>query len=128
MSALSWLDPGSVSALGWTLVHFVWQGAAAAAVLAAANALLAGRSPRARYAAALATLLAMLALPLATFAVLRAGPAAPPGDNTTAVPPAPGAEARVGAEDAARAVMTAPPADLMPALVTAWAAGVGLLS
>ena len=51
MNALSWLPPGTVSALGWTLVHFVWQGAAAAAVLAAANALLRGHSPRARYGA-----------------------------------------------------------------------------
>ena len=37
-------------ALGWTLLHSLWEGAALAALLGAA--LLMMRSPRARYAAA----------------------------------------------------------------------------
>jgi GWxTD domain-containing protein len=45
-------------AIGWTLVHSLWEGACIAAVLAAA--LSAVRSPRARYAAACAALAAML--------------------------------------------------------------------
>jgi GWxTD domain-containing protein len=46
-------------AIGWTLVHSLWEGALIAAVLAATLA--ASRSPRARYAAACLALLLMLA-------------------------------------------------------------------
>jgi GWxTD domain-containing protein len=46
-------------ALGWTLLHSLWEGALIAAALAAL--LVAVRSPRARYAAACLALLAMLA-------------------------------------------------------------------
>lgn len=46
-------------AIGWTLLHSLWQGAIVSAVLAAA--LLAVRSPRVRYAAACAGMLVMLA-------------------------------------------------------------------
>src|SRR5262245_57136228 len=60
-----------IAVLGWSLVHFVWQGAAAALLLALFNRLLRGAAPALRYLAASATLALMLALPLATFAVLR---------------------------------------------------------
>ena len=33
MTALSGISPESVALLGWALIHFVWQGAAVAAVL-----------------------------------------------------------------------------------------------
>jgi len=46
-------------AIGWTLLHSLWEGAIVSAVLAAV--LLAVRSPRVRYAAACAGTLAMLA-------------------------------------------------------------------
>ena len=46
-------------AIGWALFHFLWEGAAAALVLA--TVLLISRSARVRYAAACATLVAMLA-------------------------------------------------------------------
>jgi len=125
MSALSWLPPGTVSALGWTLVHFVWQGALAASILAAANALLRGGSPRIRYGGALATLLAMLALPVVTFAVVRGRAAEPAVDMPTpaAVPVALEPESIAGA-----ALARAETFDALPGLVAAWAAGVLLLS
>jgi beta-lactamase regulating signal transducer with metallopeptidase domain len=60
------LDPRLVQALGWTLLHFLWQGAALAALFASLNWALRHAAPPARYALAAATLAGMLALPLAT--------------------------------------------------------------
>lgn len=62
-----------VIALGWTLIHFVWQGAALAGLFGVMNALLARHSADARYAAACLTLLLMAVAPVATFAILSAG-------------------------------------------------------
>jgi TonB family protein len=57
-------------ALGWTLLHFCWQGAGVAAVLWCVLKVMDGRSSRVRYAAACLALGMMIALPLATFAHL----------------------------------------------------------
>lgn len=57
------------SALSWTLMHFLWQGTAIAALLGVALALL--RSPRGRYAAGCVALLLMALAPLATYLWLR---------------------------------------------------------
>ncbi|HKO18920.1 MAG TPA: TonB family protein [Acidobacteriaceae bacterium] len=57
-------------ALGWTLLHFLWQGTLIAVVLWCALALMERRSPDARYAAASLALLGMVVLPLLTFAHL----------------------------------------------------------
>jgi len=46
----SWVQTPLAQAIGWTLVHSLWEGALVALVLAAA--LWALRSSRARYAAA----------------------------------------------------------------------------
>jgi beta-lactamase regulating signal transducer with metallopeptidase domain len=51
-------------AAGWTLLHFLWQGALVAIILA----LLSGRSAQPRYLAACAALVLMAILPLITFA------------------------------------------------------------
>src|SRR5215468_10703854 len=54
--------------LGWTLLHFLWQGTLLAALYALARALAGDRiSARARYAIACASLLAMTAAPAATY-------------------------------------------------------------
>jgi beta-lactamase regulating signal transducer with metallopeptidase domain len=74
VSTLSIFEHPDVRVLGWTLLHFVWQGALVALGLAAANACLRRRSARTRYAAASAALLVMLALPLISFFALRATP------------------------------------------------------
>lgn len=60
-------------ALGWTLLHFFWQGAGVAVLLACVLALLPSRASQARYAAACGAMAAMLVLPLATFIVLAIG-------------------------------------------------------
>ena len=53
-------------ALGWTLVHFLWQGAAIALVYRVADIALARRTANARYLLALGALLGMLAVSVAT--------------------------------------------------------------
>src|SRR5438046_7859707 len=62
-------------ALGWALVHSLWQCALAAAALAALLAVLPARAARIRYALAAATLALTLALPMGTLLRLhRASP------------------------------------------------------
>lgn len=57
-----------VHALGWTLLHFLWQGALVAILLWCVLGALSGRSSQTRYAAACFALELMVILPLATFA------------------------------------------------------------
>jgi TonB family protein len=57
-------------ALGWTLLHFCWQGTIVAAVLWSLLQLLATRSSQSRYAAACLAMALLVALPLITFAHL----------------------------------------------------------
>jgi beta-lactamase regulating signal transducer with metallopeptidase domain len=72
------LDHPWTARLGWTLIHFLWQGTLIAALLAAVRGL-AGRwlAPRERYALGCLALAAMMAAPLLTF--LAAGAPGPPG-------------------------------------------------
>jgi TonB family protein len=56
-----------VHALGWTLLHFCWQGGLVAGMLWCVLGLLGGRWSQARYCAACAAMLLMVALPLLTF-------------------------------------------------------------
>ena len=57
-----WID-----AVGWMLVHFVWQAAAVATVVWIALASLRHASSRGRYAVACSGLILMAAVPLLTF-------------------------------------------------------------
>jgi hypothetical protein len=78
----------AVEALGWTLVHFLWQGALVALALALARVALKRRTANIRYLASCAAMLLMLALPVITFVtlssmahetqVVMADPSAPP--------------------------------------------------
>jgi beta-lactamase regulating signal transducer with metallopeptidase domain len=54
-------------ALGWTLIHFLWQGAIVAAVLECVLVLLRQSGPRTRYAASCAAMILMLVSATATF-------------------------------------------------------------
>src|SRR4051812_45269822 len=56
---------------GWTLIHFLWQGAAIALVMAIVLRAVRYRSANLRYLVACAGLAAMLAAPIATAALLR---------------------------------------------------------
>ena len=61
----SWIDVA-----GWTLVHFLWQGAAIAAMAGVLFWLLRHRSPQTRYVLGCISLVAMIAAPLVSVAVL----------------------------------------------------------
>src|SRR5207302_11160319 len=73
-------------ALGWALVHSLWQCALAAAGLAALLAVVPARAARARYALAAATLALTLALPVGT--LVRLHPASSETSVASAVPAA----------------------------------------
>jgi bla regulator protein BlaR1 len=73
-----WLDGRLVTALGWILLHFVWQGALVGCAAAVALTLLRNARPETRYLAACAALLLCLAWPaldLALALVTADGPA-----------------------------------------------------
>ena len=65
---LCWLTPDVMETVGRTLVHFVWQGAAIAALLYVLSAF--SRSETARYNIGVLALLLMAASPVMTFAIL----------------------------------------------------------
>ena len=72
-------------AMGWTLLHSLWQGAIVSAVLAVV--LLSSRSPRVRYGAACLGLLVMLmAFSLTLFELAPMGPRGPVRLNAPSVP------------------------------------------
>jgi bla regulator protein blaR1 len=56
-----------VYCLGWTLVHFLWQGIIVGVIYVLLQRLLRGRSPTARYRLAMFTLSVMAVLPVITF-------------------------------------------------------------
>jgi bla regulator protein BlaR1 len=73
-----WLDAQLVTALGWILLHFVWQGALVGCAAAVVLTLLRNARPETRYLAACAALLLCLAWPaldLALALVTADGPA-----------------------------------------------------
>src|ERR1700685_3052393 len=62
-----WLAGNLVECLGWALLHFVWQGALVAALLAATLRLLRRAAPNRRYLAGCAAMLLLALAPMATF-------------------------------------------------------------
>lgn len=58
-------------ALGWALIHFIWQGALVALLYASLRVMLRHRASYVRYAVACGALLLMLALPVATTLVAK---------------------------------------------------------
>ena len=62
---------GSVQALGWSLIHFLWQGTLIALALESALVGLRNRSADARYLVRCAALTLMAAAPVVTFWILR---------------------------------------------------------
>lgn len=125
----------TVDALGWTLLHFVWQGALAGAVLAVLETAFRRATPQVRYVLAAGTLLTMLLAPVVTFQVVR-GSLQPTGDHETVAGSVPlGATTSLVVPVAA--VMSGRTdfqalrghvEPLLPALVGLWGSGVLLLS
>ncbi|MGH8415593.1 MAG: M56 family metallopeptidase, partial [Gammaproteobacteria bacterium] len=63
----SLLDSALLSTLGWTLVHFLWQGAATGLLYALLRYWLRNKSPLARYNLAMLMLMTLALLPIVTF-------------------------------------------------------------
>ncbi len=63
----SWLPGDLVESVGWTLLHFMWQGLAIGALLAICLRLLGNHSSSHRYLAACIALVCVAAAPMATF-------------------------------------------------------------
>ncbi len=111
-------------ALGWSLLHFLWQGALLGGLAWLLLVLLRGASAKARYAVACAALLLMVTAPVLTFLHLRALSGAGPAPESV----------RLLMEDAAagplplsvRAQGALEP--VLPWLLAAWALGVVILS
>ncbi len=128
------LDPQVIQALGWTLLHFLWQGAALAAVFAGLSRVLRSAAPQWRYALAASTLLGMLALCGGTFHTLAAPPlSAAEHEPTCAASEGLSCSGSVRVLPAVFAVPVSEPTRqqlerLLPAVVALWAAGVLLLS
>lgn len=105
--------PDLIAALGWALLHFVWQGLLVGLAAGLLLALMRGASPRRRYAVCALALFTCLALPLLHLAWLL-GPSG-------AVPAALAASPDWLQE--LQALQTQ-----LPALVMAWTCGVGLMA
>lgn len=67
LAAEAWASQPLVQTLGGSLMHFLWQGAVVAALLAVAFWALRGRSPNVRYLTACVAFASMSACPLGTF-------------------------------------------------------------
>jgi len=93
----------AMQTVGWTLIHFVWQGAAVALVVAAALRLTERRSPNVRYLIACAGLVAMLAAPAATARLLWTAAGSPGFDAARAFDGARGFSRAIGSADRSKA-------------------------
>src|SRR5204862_1874464 len=102
---------------GWTLIHFIWQGAAIGVVAAAILRATSRRSANVRYVIACAGLLAMLAAPPATVWLLRpaifSNMAISPANDAPMTPPP-----CHGAPEAAGAAALPSPSEALPAFST----------
>src|SRR5690349_19530136 len=123
------ISPELLQALGWTLLHFVWQGAALAALFAVANTLC--HRATTRYALAVVTLVLMMAAPVVTFTELtqQKDPAVrygAQGASASAAKPVQGVS--VLARPSAPAPETPASRPVVILFVEAWFLGVVLLS
>jgi bla regulator protein blaR1 len=66
------LDKPIFQALGWTLIHFIWQGALIGILYFSVSLILRRRSANVRYAAACMAMLLMVIAPAATLVTIRA--------------------------------------------------------
>jgi beta-lactamase regulating signal transducer with metallopeptidase domain len=111
-----------VNAMGWTLTHFLWEGAAITLAYALADAVLRRASSHARYGLAVGAMGAMAASVAGTFAWLIAG------EDTGSAGATMAATILTTGVRAARSHVAATSADFMPYVVMVWVAGVALLS
>src|ERR1022692_724286 len=125
-SLTNWLSPSVMHSLGWTLLHFLWQGTAGAALAAVLMALC--RRASARYVLAVSALIVMLAAPLATFFFLTSSDAAAPAKSSPVAETQPTALGNAVARPSSGLSRLSPSLDALPWLVEAWLLGVAFFS
>ncbi|MCP5515907.1 MAG: hypothetical protein H7A45_01460 [Verrucomicrobiales bacterium] len=137
--ALELLRGPDVARLGWTLVHFLWQGALLGAAFTAVRGSLRTTSPNVRYLAGCLTLFLMAACVVGTFVTLEpTGHLSPfvlalresvsaSADSPQVQPVSPSLQASPEVDGQGNSVWNAVEAAL-PWVVAAWAAGVGVCS
>jgi len=126
MTTLSnWLSPSAMHSLGWTLLHFLWQGTAVAALAAVLMTFC--RNASTRYALAVCGLVLMLAAPVATFFFLTSSRQALHAESTAAEPRA-AVVNNVATESSSGLSRLSPSLDALPWLVEAWLLGVAFFS
>ncbi|MBI4551491.1 MAG: HEAT repeat domain-containing protein [Candidatus Latescibacteria bacterium] len=139
---LSLLSPRVMQALGWALVHFVWQGVLIAGVLACSLRLLRDRSATIRYLLCCGALWMMLCLPIITGGLVYEATVPRPLDTgnqnpLTEVETTPGAPLLPNLTATPVEDLFSIPRDerfavrfdwLMPWMVSAWLIGVAFLS
>ena len=114
-----------IQSLGWTLLHFLWQGAVIAAGYGALRLLVPAERPEARYASGLVALALIALCPPLTLAVVYPNVVVAAAQNVQPT----GIDAIV-----ATAVAAAPAADsfrldwLLPYLVLSWVLGVAVMA
>ena len=124
-SLMHLLSPNSMHALGWTLLHFLWQGTAIAAI--AAFSLMLCRRASTRYVVAVVALGVMLAAPIATCAyLLRSEPASVPSTSQNGSWAVVAPHALAARANDAGLISSSP--DQMSWLVEVWLFGVACLS
>lgn len=115
-----------IQALGWTLIHFLWQGVILTGIYWAVCTL--ARPDRAvlRYWTGMACLLAALLVPVATFVIYYS--VAPATSSGATVLAAPVAHVALGSPPSAWAGLSAAIEPVLPLVVLLWGAGVTVLS
>jgi len=144
----AFFEAAIIEKLGWVLVHFVWQGAAVAAIMAVVLRLAQKRSAPVRYLIGCAAMAAIVVIPVVTFCVVDAGTAADAGAgqvieaesvNTGAasavvvqevveVEPAPRLEADVESEPGLAQKLEENLEAALPYIVAGWLLGILLMS
>ena len=127
-SLVNWLSPSAMHSLGWTLLHFLWQGTAVAALAAVLMSLC--RRASVRYAVAVGALAFMLTAPLVTFVFLVRSPASAPVDSYSALRMLRTAPRNVAAP-VSRSILpfsSSSSLNALPWLVEAWLLGVAFFS
>jgi beta-lactamase regulating signal transducer with metallopeptidase domain/uncharacterized protein YnzC (UPF0291/DUF896 family) len=126
---MNWFSPSTIHALGWALVHFLWQGTAVGALAAVAMALCSRTSMR--YIVAVSALTLMFLSPLATFAYYaqQNSGLAPSGQpSASAAVGWPIAMGHIVVASSGSQMPLAPSRDEIVWLVEAWLVGVALFS
>jgi beta-lactamase regulating signal transducer with metallopeptidase domain len=114
--------------LGWTLIHFLWQGAAIAVVLAGVLALLRHAGPRTRYAASCAAMILMLVCGTATLLIMEFTHGTLPARSQPVVSAAADSGIFLNADRWSERPVAPAVGDYLPFLVWAWFGGVFALS